>query len=171
MKIAAALVLAISTAALAENASIYTPLSGNSCKLVKEDKETGSTLHSCPGPSPRIRTAVAYDDQRMSISLLFPEEVPLNLWSVVTRSFSSLSSKAEWRVARNRGTVALIVRVNATDSEGRKTASLAVAKINPDAKQACVIEVIPATLPNANSQARQSADQSENKPCLTGDQK
>jgi hypothetical protein len=154
--------------------SVYTPLSGPLCKLVKEEKESGSTVHACPGPTPAIQTRVLYDDQRMSLTLYDPaskREAPLDLWTVVTKSFSSLGSKAEWRVAQT--VTGLIVRVSATDSEGKVRSMLAVAKIDPKidnfGQSSCVVEVIPASLPDANVRARRAADESAGKPCLSGE--
>ena len=154
--------------------SIYSPLSGNSCTLVKEDKETDNSIHRCPGPVPDLAVLVAYDDQRMSVSLVLAEgkqEHPLDLWTLVTRSFSSLGPRAEWRIvrkARKNVPLAMIVRVNATDGEGRKSSYLAISKVT--AEQACVVEVIPAIAENrdANSRARQIADKSTEKACLQG---
>ena len=148
----------------AQSVSVYSPLSGKSCAPVKEDKESGSTLESCPGPA-GFKTLVAYDDQRMSITLVTPgggAEQPLDLWTIVTRSFSSLGKQAEWRMARADSPVALIVRVNAS---AEKKSYLAVAKVA--AEKSCVVEVI-APAQDANRRARASADHAASKACLGG---
>ena len=153
--------------------SVYTPLAGKSCVLVKEDKETGNSLQRCPGVA-NSKVLVAYDDQRMSITLVLEEgkaEQPLDLWTVVTKSFSSLGASAEWRVmqdSKKAVPLALIVRVNATSSDGKKSSYLAIAKVSAD--QACVVDVIAvASDRDANQRARRSADQSADKPCLRGE--
>ena len=160
-------------AASAKISSIYTPLAGKSCVLVKEDKETGNSLQSCPGVA-NGKVIVAYDDQRMSITLVLAEdkkEQPLDLWTVVTKSFSSLGASVEWRVmqdSKKSVPLALIVRVNATSSDGKKSSYLAIAKVSAD--QACVVDVISvASDRDANQRARRSADQSADKPCLRGE--
>jgi hypothetical protein len=149
--------------------SVLTPLSGKLCAAIgKADKETGASVEKCPGVG-GVELRVAYDDQRMSISLVLEggNEQPLDLWSVVTRAFSSLGRQAEWRV--RRGTTgklepfALIVRVN---DNGAKKTYLAVAKI--EAQRACVVDVIAGASGDANRRARESADRAASKPCLEG---
>ena len=98
------------------------------------------------------------------------KEYPLDYWNVITRSFSSLGKKAEWRVVKRKGRVipvALVVRVYASEQENlespRKTSYLAIAKITPE--KVCVIDKIDASM-DANERARQVADNSANKECL-----
>ena len=150
-------------------ASLYTDLAGNACKLVKEDKETGATVFRCPGVA-GYALLVADDDNRMSIDVLTPasKQYPLNYWGVVTRGFSSLGGKAEWRVLTEGGRpkpIALIVRVrdDSEESKGRRS-YLAVAKITEGG--ACVTHKIPSTL-DANAQAREAADHATSAECLT----
>ena len=151
--------------------SLYTSLSGGKCETVKEDKNTGSSIRRCPGVE-GFRFLVAEDDDRMSVSVVSPDskEHPLDYWSVVTRSFSSLGKKAEWRVGRDGGKVtpiALIVRVDAQEQDNlvapRKKSYLVVAKIGPE--EICVTDKIGPS-GNANEQARQAADSAANKACL-----
>lgn len=152
-------------------ASIYTPLSGPQCRVVKRHQETGATVSRCPGVG-GYSLLVLDDDSRNSITVVSPDqkEHPLDYWSVVTRSFSSLGPRAEWRVVRRNGKpepLALIVRVEFTDQQDPdkpvKKSVLAVATIT--AQQTCVTNKIPAAQ-NANAQAREAADNSRGKSCL-----
>lgn len=165
--------LLISPHAVAETwiTSVYTDLSGNQCNLLKMDKETGSSSRKCPGVG-GFHLLVLDDDARASISVVGPDkkEYPLDYWNVITRSFSSLGKKAEWRVVKRKGRVipvALVVRVYASEQENlespRKTSYLAIAKITPE--KVCVIDKIDASM-DANERARQVADNSANKECL-----
>jgi hypothetical protein len=151
--------------------STYTELSGPRCIDVKADRETGSSVRQCPGAGGMF-LFVLDDDNRMSVTVVTPDkkEHPLNYWDVVTRSFSSLGEKAEWRISSQNGAptpMALIVRVNYSDQSDpekpRKGSYLAVAKITPDA--VCVVGRVPAGA-NANERAREEADRSASKPCL-----
>ena len=170
--IAAVLLLANpSIAAEPRIASSYTDLSGSLCKLLKADKETGSSVRNCPGVG-GFQLLVLDDDSRMSVSVIDrnKKEYPLDYWNVITRSFSSLGSKAEWRAAKQKGEVrpvALIVRVHTSEQTNlgpaRKTSYLAVAKISP--REICVTDKI-ATGGNANERARQAADVAAAKDCL-----
>lgn len=151
--------------------SQYTPLAPEQCRLLERHPETGATDHRCPGVA-GYALLVADDDARMSITIVAPNGTrhPLNYWSVVTRNFSSLGPRAEWRVrGPGRGTpVALIVRVNANEDPerpSRVTSYLAVASITP--RRVCVTHRIPPST-TANEQARRAADRSASAPCLRG---
>ena len=158
-------------AADSQATSIYTDLSGNECRTIKEDKETGSSIQRCPGVA-GYHLLVADDDSRMSVSVVTPDnkEHPLDYWNVIAKSFSSLGKKAEWRVVKANGAIipiALIVRVDASDQSNpespKKRSYLAVAKIQ--AEQICVTDKIkPAK--DANEAARRAADHAVNQPCL-----
>lgn len=159
------------TGAKRQITSIYTDLAGNQCKTIKEDEETGSSVQECPGVG-GFHLLVADDDARMSVSVVTPDnrEHSLDYWNIITRSFSSLGTKAEWRVVKLKGKItpmALIVRVDSFGLENRDSSKqksyLAVAKITPE--EICVTDKISATL-NANEEARQAADDSANKVCL-----
>ncbi len=108
----------------------------------------------------------------MSITVVTPDnrEHSLDYWNIITRSFSSLGDKAEWRVVKRNGKItpiALIVRVDSSEQKNlnapKKTSYLAVAKITPE--EICVTDKISPTV-DANEQARQAADNSANKACL-----
>ena len=149
--------------------SQYTSLAPEHCRLLERHPETGATVHRCPGVA-GYALLVADDDARMSITLVAPNgtRYALNYWSVVTRSFSSLGPRAEWRVrGAGRGTPgALIVRVNASEDPerpSRVTSYLAVATVSP--RRVCVTHRIPPSA-TANDQARLAADRSASAPCL-----
>ena len=161
--------LALRAAQDTDRVTIYTDLSGVSCVLVSEVKETGDgpSLHRCPGIG-GWQLLVAYDEQRMSVTLTPPhgKPQPLNFWDVITPAFSSLGAKAEWRVTWRNGKVqpvALIVRVNTISAQGRHASYLTVAKIAPE--QSCVTNRVE-PVPNANEKAREFADHASQAPCL-----
>ncbi len=162
-------------AALVANAqsklqSVYTDLAEKKCKTISFDQETGHSAQSCNGVG-GYKLIVLDDDARQSITIVDPSarEHPLNFWSIVTLSFSSVGNKAEWRVTRtNRKVtpVGLIVRVNANENPenpNRLTSYLAVAKVS--ATESCVTHRIRSG-PNANVQARRAADSAATSPCL-----
>jgi hypothetical protein len=149
--------------------SVYTELSFGRCKTVSVNQESASSVQQCPGVA-GYKLLVEDDDARMSITVITPggKQHPLNFWHVITRHFSSLGSKAEWRVRRENKQlipIALIVRVNGyeTSDADKVTSYLAVAKVSQGV--ICVTDKIQLT-PRANEEARQAADASENKPCL-----
>ena len=152
--------------------SVYSDLASTKCKTIQVDKETGSSVQNCAGIA-GYKLQVLDDDLRQSITVVTPnrKEHPLDLWDVVTRSFSSLGNKAEWRVTKNGNKispVALIVRVQASEDSAnpkRVTSYLAVAKITPEA--ICVTHKIPPGA-KANEEARRAADSSQSAPCLKG---
>lgn len=149
--------------------SQYTPLAPEQCRLLETHPETGATVHRCPGVA-GYSLLVADDDARMSITVVAPNGTrrPLDYWSVVTRGFSSLGPRAEWRMrGTGRGApIALIVRVNASEDPerpSRVTSYLAVSSISP--RRVCVTHRIPPSA-TANEQARRAADRSASAPCL-----
>lgn len=152
--------------------SIYTSLSGKKCKTLSVDDETGSTVMQCSGIA-NYSLKVLTDDSRQSVNVISPDkkEYPLNYWQIITPYFSSLGSKAEWRILTTGGVkkpVALIIRVNASeqkdvDAKIEKRSYLAVAKITKT--NICVTDKILPVI-NANEQARIAADNSMKKSCL-----
>lgn len=165
------MILCAEAASQTQTTSIYTNLSGNQCKTIKEDEETGSSVQACPGVG-GFNLLVAADDARMSVSVITPDkrEHPLDYWNIITRAFSNLGKKAEWRVVKRNGQltpIALIVRVDASEQDNlnapKKKSYLAVTKITPG--EICVTDKISPTV-DANEQARQAADNSANKVCL-----
>ena len=151
--------------------SVYSELVGKGCKSLKQDTETGAGVEECVGIG-GFNLLVLNDDSRSSITVVTPEkkEFPLDYWDVVTHAFSSLGTKAEWRVAR-RGSkttpLALIVRVDYMDQSNvaapKKKSVLAVAKITPE--RICVTENVKSGA-DANARARAAADSSATRGCL-----
>lgn len=118
----------------------------------------------CPGVQ-GFRLLMLDDDERSSISVVTPERrvFPLDYRDVVTRGFSTLGAKAEWRMAKVDGKlmpVAVIVRVHSLDQSDlehpKRVSFLAVAKISPDG--ACVTRAVEVLGPEANEQARRFAN-------------
>lgn len=153
--------------------SIYTDIGGKACAKHTDDATTGAHTLECPGIH-GFRLRVLEDDERSSVSVIAPDGrvFPLNYWDVVTRGFSTLGTKAEWRVENADGKavpVALIVRVNALDqgnlAHPKRVPLLAVARIAGDA--ACVVRTVDARARDANEQARKFAADGRMK-CLPG---
>lgn len=150
--------------------SIYTDLSESKCRTIEVEKETGASVQSCPGLG-GYKLLVLDDDARQSITVVDPsgKKHELNLWQVITGAFSSLGSKAEWRVTTRRGRrvpFALIVRVNANEdpeNPNRIRSYLSVTKLTADS--ICVTHKIDGAH-NANEAARKAADESATAPCL-----
>jgi len=165
---------AVSFAAVSDDAkisSIYTDLNGAGCQTVESNQETDSLVLNCPGVG-GYHLLVANDDSRMSVSIVSPgnEVHELDYWNVITKAFSNLGSKAEWRLVQRDGKVvpiALIVRVNAYEQEDlehpQKRSYLAVSKITDN--EICVTDKIEPDA-NANEKARQAADISSAKNCV-----
>ena len=151
--------------------SVYTDLSGKNCTRAEVDKQTGASSRECPGVA-NFRLIVADDDERMSITVIAPDgtRYPLNYWDVITRSFSTLGQRAEWRIMEHNGSitpVALIVRVNWYDQENlespKRRSSIAIAKLQRG--DTCVVGKI-GSVPNGNQLARQIGADAPNRACL-----
>jgi hypothetical protein len=151
--------------------SVYSNLSEKECKQLTADNETGATKDECSGVV-GFKLLVLNDDSRSSITVVTPEgkEFPLDYWNVVTHSFSTLGSKAEWRVFREGSRlrpIALIVRVNYLDQERLATPNrksiLAVAKITKE--KVCVVEIVKSGA-DGNVRARNAGDHAATKACL-----
>ena len=117
--------------------SVYTNLSGRSCRTLKEDQTgAGYWKGQCPGVA-GYKLLVEEGDLRQNVTVITPRgrKHSLDLWSVIGSGFSSLGEKAEWRMKKQRGAlvpVALIVRFNMSiDPEDSSTikSHLAVSKI------------------------------------------
>jgi len=153
--------------------SVYTNLGEKSCRTLKSDtSEAGYYLGSCSGTA-GYTLLLEEGDLRQNLTVVTPRRSKhsLELWTVVSSAFSSLSMKAEWRIIKQKTKsipVALIVRYNAsedTNNPDKTTSYLVVAKIT--AKEICVTDKI-APGPKANEEARRLADEASNKPCLQG---
>jgi hypothetical protein len=154
--------------------SVYSSLAGRDCPSVEQGIETAYFTMECPGVG-GFHLRVLRDDERSSVTVVTPDghQFPLEFWNVVTRAFSDLDTRVEWRVARARGKampIALIVRVNAREPDAkdvdavvRQRSTLAVAKIRPEV--ICVIAIIDAAA-RAHEDAQHAADTAAARPCL-----
>lgn len=161
---AAALITNGNVCAQQNATSIYTDISSKACAKHIDDPTTDAYTLYCPGVH-GFRLQIHDDDERSSVSVVTPDRrvFHLNYWEVVTRGFSTLGDKVEWRIAKVGGRatpVGIIVRVNTldqSDPERPKPAPLlAVAKISRDAT--CVTRVVNALAPDANIEARRFSD-------------
>jgi hypothetical protein len=155
---ACGLALTLASAAGAQVSSVYTALSGESCRMVRLDEETASSTQRCPGAR-GFSVLVHDDDARMSLDVQPPagQAQALDFWQVVTHGFSSLGPRVEWRIVGRRVS-ALIVRLNASEDPERPTVTtsyLVVAK--PVRGRWCVTDRI-APSADANARARRAAD-------------
>ena len=152
--------------------SIYTSLSEKSCKTLEQsDEGSGWYRGECPGVG-GYKLQVTEGDIRQSIDVVMPNKkrFELDLTLNVSPAFSSVGEKVEWRVTGKGKSVApyaLIVRYNASENSEKpeqNTSYLVVVKIAKNL--ACVTDVVkPST--KANERARELADVSVNKPCVS----
>ena len=149
--------------------SVVTSLAEGSCTTVEVDEEAGGSTQECPGVG-GYRVLVLDGDARMSITLRAPDgaEHPLDLWTTVTNSFSSLGDSLEWRVrgaGEEAAPAALIVEVRAhesPDDPDRVTVYHAVAKVAPGGS--CVTHRLDAAA--TRDQVLRAADSATDTPCL-----
>ena len=153
-----------STAAFAQNKSVYTDLAADKCKTVDVDKGMpGNYTGKCEGVG-GYDLEVYLDDERNSIGVVLPSEkiVGLDFWHYFS-SFSVLGDTAEWRM-KDKKPIALIIRLNVSDRGDEKppTSYLVVSKIS--ATDACVTDVVkPGS--NQNLLAQRLADKASTKSC------
>lgn len=154
--------------------SVYTSLEDANCKTLESRVDEGGWYKgSCKGIS-GYNLLLMEGDLRQTITVVNPQkkEFPLDLWSTVSRGFSIVGTKAEWRVKKQGNKilpVALIVRFNASENPEKpeqNTSYLVVSKIT--ANQICVTDVVKPQA-NANESARKLADQAGNKACKLAD--
>lgn len=159
------------TADAQSNASLYTSVEEKSCRTVKSGgQEADSYVGRCRGVA-GYSLIVEEGDLRTNIKVVTPsgKQHSLELWSVVSSSFSSLGPKAEWRVTKRGGKnvpVALIIRYNASEdaaNPNRITSYLVVSKVAPEGS--CVTDKIGPGA-SSNVEARSAADQAPTKSCL-----
>src|SRR3977135_1374790 len=104
-----------STAAFAQNKSVYTSLAANKCKTVDVNKGMpGNYTGRCAGVG-EYDLEVYLDDERNSIGVVLPSKkvIGLDLWNHFG-NFSALGDRAEWRM-KGKNPVALIVRLKVSD--------------------------------------------------------
>ncbi|MBI4907461.1 MAG: hypothetical protein HY820_27800 [Acidobacteria bacterium] len=152
--------------------SIYTELGAAACRKEADRNDPNETPYLvCPGVAGYTLIVRRVEAGRQSIDIVDAAQrvLPLNYHEFVTRHMSTLSGKAEWRVATKDGKqvpVALIVRVQAREDNNnpeKVTGSyFAVAKITP--REACVTDRIPEGA-QPESEVRRVADLAQEKPC------
>lgn len=150
--------------------SNYTDLNGNGCSAERSTDEVSSE-RTCSGIE-GYKLLIENQDERDTISIITPDgrQHPLNYTQTISKGgFASIGQKAEWRIASRNGKdvpIALIVRVDVQSGGSNKTSSyLSVSKITD--RGICVTDRID-PIANANEKAREAADSSANKPCLSG---
>jgi len=158
------LVLGFSTAAFAQNKSLYTSLAADKCKTIDVNKGMqGNYSTRCEGVG-GYQLEVYLDDERNSIGVVLPSKkvIGLDLWNYFG-NFSELGERAEWRM-KGKTPVALIVRLKVSDRGDEKppTSYLIVSKIGDVG--ACVTDIVkPGKSQNAKAQSL--ADQASTKAC------
>ena len=161
-------VFLFSTAALAQNKSIYTSLVADKCKTIDVNKGMpGNYSGRCAGVG-GYQLEVYLDDERNSIGIVLPSKkvIGLDLWNHFS-NFSELGDRAEWRM-KGKKPVALIVRLKVSDQGDEKppTSYLIVSKIS--GLNACVTDIVkPGKSQNAKAQSL--ADRASTKPCKKAD--
>ncbi len=156
-------ILLLSTLTFAQNKSVYTPLTDNKCKIKQDSQVPGNMNGLCPGVG-RYNLKIYVDDERMSASVVAPDQktFDLDFWGYFS-NFSSIGERAEWRM-KGKTPVGLIVRYNVSDrGEGNKpTSHLMVSKVSPI--NSCLVAIVK---PGKNqiAQAQKLADSAANKPC------
>lgn len=156
-----------SIVAFAQNKSVYSELTPDSCAAGDYDKSVPGHFYAvCKGVG-GYDLEYYLDDERNSLGVVFPSKkvVPLNFWNYF-RDFSELGPKAEWRLKGDRP-VALIVRLDVSDREDetKKSSYLLVTRI--EGETACVTNVVKPS-GDQNAKARQLADKSNAKKCMAG---
>ncbi len=156
--------LVFSTAAFAQNKSVYTDLAADKCNTINVDKGmAGNYSGKCAGVG-GFNLEVYLDDERNSVGVVLPSKkiVGLDFWNYFS-NFSALGEKAEWRMKRGKP-LALIVRLNVSDRGDEKspTSYLIVSKISRT--NACVTDVVKPGK-NQNTRAQRLADKASIKQC------
>ncbi|HQU83527.1 MAG TPA: hypothetical protein PKY59_10395 [Pyrinomonadaceae bacterium] len=157
-------ILAFSVFASAQNKSIYTSLETKDCKTIEQsDEGAGWYRGECPGTG-GYKLELTEGDIRQSLNVITPAKNKIELdFSMVSSSFSSIGTKAEWRM-KGKVPVALIVRFNVSDPEKpeKTTSYLIVTKLSKT--EACITDVVKPSK-TQNAQAQKSADAAATKPC------
>ncbi|HLM61361.1 MAG TPA: hypothetical protein VK308_11195 [Pyrinomonadaceae bacterium] len=169
--------LTLAIGAAAQNAkieSVYTSLETKDCKTIAQSNEgSGSYIGECKGVG-GYKLQVTEGDIRQSINVIAPDKkkYELDFTGHISSGFSSVGTKAEWRVMRKGKIVtpvALIVRFNVSENpedSSINTSYLVVNKITKN--QICITDVIKPSA-KANEEARNLADSSAGKACKTSD--
>ena len=164
MLLVLSLVLGFSTAAFAQDKSLYTSLAGDKCKTIAlNNGMRGNYSTRCKGVG-GYQLEVYMDDERNSIGVVLPSKkiVGLDLWNYFG-NFSELGATAEWRM-KGKTPAALIVRLKVSDQGDEKppTSYLIVARIGD--VNACVTDIVKPGK-GQNAKAQSLADRASSKPC------
>ncbi|TDN54842.1 hypothetical protein EC843_101900 [Buttiauxella sp. JUb87] len=146
-----------------------TTIQDDLCVKINEDKYTGATEHKCEGIA-GYELLVLYDDNRMSLNIISPEkkQYPLELWSIVTTSFSSLENEVEWRVPdqkRQGQAMAMIVKVTSAGPDAGMTPTSWWVIIKLASDNVCVTNILEAKSSDIMS-VRMLADNSNSLTCM-----
>jgi len=160
----AILTIVLTSAAFAQNTSIYTSTKTSACRTISSNADEGGSYEGeCAGAG-GYKIRLLEGDIRQTINVITPakKKFELNFWGFYG-GFSYVGEKIEWRM-KGKVPVAMIVRYNVAGSDDtqKSTSYLMVSKIG--AKESCVTDVImPGT--NQNADARTAADAASSKPC------
>lgn len=163
MFVFASLLLAGTAAVAAPWDSTYSDLNAKTCTTVSANADMGASTQKCGGTA-GYSLLVDDFDGRVTVTVLAPNgrKFPLDYSRTITSGFSSLGPKAEWRLDKQGGKsvpAGLIIRVFENSGNGRKTSTLAVAKITANA--VCVTDKV-----KTNEEARAAAEAAAGKSCL-----
>jgi hypothetical protein len=146
-------------------ASLYTDLTESKCKTLESTSDEGGSYRGiCPGVA-GYKLEVTEGDLRQSLAVIAPnkKKYDLSLFNV-SGAFSSLGSRAEWRM-NGKVPTALIFRFNANanpNDPSKITSYLVVAKITKN--EICVTDsVAPGKF--QNTEARRFANNAQTRPC------
>ncbi len=156
--------LLFSSSVFGQTKSLYTGSTAKDCKASKAPVEDGY-IGLCPGVA-GYTLELLEDDLRQTVNIIAPnkKKYELELWSNVSNGFSSLGTKAEWRM-KGKTPIALIVRFNASENSedsSRITSYLVVVKISKT--DICIVDILKPTK-TQNSDARKLADTPAKRVC------
>lgn len=137
---------------MAGNASAYTSLDLDKCKLVDEQAEEGTSAEwECPGFGD-VPLVVEEGDGRFDI-----DAGVKNAAFETVGAFNSLGDTVEWRLKDGKP-FAIIFRYSDATEEGKGRTVLAVEKVGDLALPGCRVAQIAGDVENANEVARELAD-------------
>ncbi|MCO6510129.1 MAG: hypothetical protein J5I65_04990 [Aridibacter famidurans] len=149
--------------------SVYSDLEPDKCETIESEMDGYYSKQKCPGAF-GYHLEVVESDIRQTVNVVDAsgKKHELNLGGVVSRAFSYVGNKAEWRFRETGGQrepFALIIRFNATidPNTGKEASYLTVSKITEE--RICVTDIVK-PIPNANVEARKLAEKAADKPCL-----
>jgi hypothetical protein len=138
-------------ALLAANATAYTDLNLDRCRVIARDAESGAMSWRCPGYG-GVPLYVSEDDDRFDVDAGLDN----GEWEALG-GFNRLGPRVEWRLRRGRP-IAIIYRYILTGADQPPGTRLAVKSIGRRGHAGCLVSMIDGAAPNANALARQRAD-------------